>query len=124
MNVHPFPFSVHQIVAALGGQVTGPDTCNVPGPGHSAKDKSLSIKIDPTAPDGFLVYSHAGDDGIECKDWIRQTLGLPQWTASRKADASRSWCDGLRLQAGRWHAVPPGPPHRRQAILAAKLERP
>ena len=90
MNAHPFPFSVHQIVAALGGQVTGPDTCNVPGPGHSAKDKSLSIKIDPTAPDGFLVYGHAGDDAIECKDWIRQTLGLPQWTASRKADQAKA----------------------------------
>ena len=68
MNAYPYPFSVDQIVAALGGQVTGPDTCNVPGPGHSAKDKSLCIKIDPTAPDGFLVYSHSGDDGIECKD--------------------------------------------------------
>ncbi|SIN88740.1 Virulence-associated protein E [Bradyrhizobium erythrophlei] len=87
MNVHThFPFSVEQIVAALGGQVTGRDACNVPGPGHSAKDKSLSIKIDPTAPDGFLVYSHAGDAGIECKDWIRQKLGLPQWTpADQKA---------------------------------------
>src|SRR5215510_11253805 len=76
MNARPFPLSVHQIVAIIGGDVTGRDSCNVPGPGHSAKDKSLSIKIDPTAPDGFLVYSHAGDNGIECKDWVRQKLGL------------------------------------------------
>jgi hypothetical protein len=88
LNAHPFPFSVHQIVAKLGGQVTGRDTCNVPGPGHSAKDKSLSIKIDPTAPDGFLVFSHAGNDDIQCKDWIRQKLGLPQWTSSKTDSAS------------------------------------
>jgi AAA domain len=86
MNAHPFPLSVQQIVAKLGGQVTGRDTCNVPGPGHTAKDTSLSIKIDPTAPDGFLVYSHAGDDGITCKDWVREKLGLPSWTAARKSE--------------------------------------
>jgi hypothetical protein len=90
MSASPFSFSVHQIVAALGGQVTGPDTCNIPGPGHSGKDKSLSIKIDPTAPDGFVVYSHAGDDAIECKDWIRQKLGLPQWAPSRRADGAKA----------------------------------
>jgi hypothetical protein len=83
-----FPFSVHQIVAKLGGQVTGPDKCSVPGPGHSAKDTSLSITIAPTAPDGFIVYSHAGDDDIECKDWVREKLGLPRWTAQRKAETA------------------------------------
>ena len=86
MNARPFPFSVDQIVAALGGQVTGPDTCNIPGPGHSAKDRSLSVKIDPGAPDGFLTYSHARDEGVECKDWIREQLGLPRWRpADRKS---------------------------------------
>jgi hypothetical protein len=85
VSAHPFPFSVHEIVAALGGQVTGPDTCNIPGPGHSAKDKSLSIKIDPAAPDGFLVYSHARDRDIECKDWVRERLGLPRWTAGDRS---------------------------------------
>jgi hypothetical protein len=84
MNAHPFPLSVQQIVAKLGGQVTGREACSVPGPGHTAKDTSLSIKIDPTAPDGFLVYSHAGDDDIACKDWVREKLGLPSWTAARK----------------------------------------
>lgn len=85
MSAFPFP-NVHQIVAALGGQVTGADTCNIPGPGHSDSDKSLSIKIDPTTPDGFLVHSHAGDDDIECKDWIRKQLGLPRWRASGRSN--------------------------------------
>lgn len=84
MNSHPFPLSVHQIVVKLGGQVTGRDTCNVPGPGHSGKDKSLSIMIDPTAPDGFIVHSHAGDDDIACKDWVREKLDLLPWKAKQK----------------------------------------
>ena len=88
MNPHPFPLSAHQIAAAMGGDVTGPDSCNVPGPGHSSKDRSLSLKIDPTAPDGFIVYSHAGDDDIACKDYVREKLGLPQWSPSRKAEAA------------------------------------
>jgi predicted P-loop ATPase len=81
---------IRTIARIFGGDVTGPHTCNVPGPGHSGKDRSLSIKVDPTAPDGFLVYSHAGDDDIKCKDYVREKLGLPSWTANRKADGASS----------------------------------
>jgi len=52
---------ISKVAAALGGQVSGRDTILCPGPGHKAKDRSLSVKLDPTAPDGFLTYSHAGD---------------------------------------------------------------
>jgi hypothetical protein len=48
------------VAIILGGDVTGPDTVNVPGPGHSSLDRSLSIKIDERAPGGFVVFSHAG----------------------------------------------------------------
>ena len=65
--------------AALGGQVTARDTILCPGPGHSPKDRSLSVKFDPTAPDGFLTYSHAGDDWRECRDYVRERLSLPRW---------------------------------------------
>ena len=47
-----------------------------PGPGHSQKDRSLSVRIEPDAPDGFLVNSFAGDDPIACKDYVRERLGL------------------------------------------------
>jgi putative DNA primase/helicase len=65
--------------AALGGQVTARDTILCPGPGHSPKDRSLSVKFDPTAPDGFLIHSHAGDDWRECRDYVRERLGVPRW---------------------------------------------
>jgi hypothetical protein len=60
----------------LGGDVSG-GCLRCPGPGHSRADRSLSIKLDTNAPDGFLVHSFAGDDPIACKDYVRDKLGLP-----------------------------------------------
>src|SRR3954454_3195770 len=84
MNARLFPFNVHQIVTILSGNVTGPDSCNVPGPGHTLSDHSLSIKIDPTAPDGFICHSFADDDDLVCKDYVKQRLGLPKWEPKNK----------------------------------------
>jgi hypothetical protein len=50
-----------------------------PGPGHSRGDRSLSIKIDSAAPDGFIVHSFAGDPPIGCRDYVRAALGLGAW---------------------------------------------
>ena len=38
-----------------------------PGPGHSTADRSLSVKLDSGAPDGFIVNSFANDDPIACR---------------------------------------------------------
>jgi hypothetical protein len=59
--------------------VVGPNTILCPGPGHSPRDRSLAVRLDPRAPDGFLVCSHAGDDWRQCRDHVRQRLGLPAW---------------------------------------------
>jgi putative DNA primase/helicase len=65
------------IARALGGDVVGRDQIAAPGPGHTRKDRSLSVKLSPTAPDGFLVHSHAGDDFASCRDHVKAALGLP-----------------------------------------------
>jgi putative DNA primase/helicase len=70
------------IASILGGDVTGRDCVNVPGPGHGPADRSLSIKLNSRAPGGFVVFSHAGDDPIECRDYVRGRLGLGQWRAN------------------------------------------
>jgi hypothetical protein len=75
--------SLKQVAQALGGELSGNQVL-APGPGHSPKDRSLSIKLEASAPDGFLVHSFAGDDPIRCKDYIREKLGLPAWTGSAK----------------------------------------
>jgi putative DNA primase/helicase len=69
------------IARILGGTVTGRDSANVPGPGHSPNDRSLSIKLSAGAPSGFIVHSHAGDDPIDCRDYVRSRLGLGPWQA-------------------------------------------
>src|SRR5215831_10175511 len=70
--------SLRQLAHALGGDINNGQVL-APGPGHSAADRSLSVKIDPAAPDGFVVHSFAGDDAIECKNYVREKAGLPAW---------------------------------------------
>jgi putative DNA primase/helicase len=67
------------VAAALRGQVAGPNTILAPGPGHSMDDRSLAVRLDPRAPDGFLIFSHAEDDWRECRDHVRTLLKLPPW---------------------------------------------
>jgi putative DNA primase/helicase len=69
------------VALALGGDVVGGQVI-APGPGHSSKDRSLAILLDPTKPDGFVVCSHADhakDDWKKCRDYVRSRLGLPPW---------------------------------------------
>src|ERR1700757_3551050 len=64
------------IAGALGGEVSGGQVL-APGPGHSATDRSLSIKLDSATPEGFVVHSFADDDPVECRDYVRAKFGLP-----------------------------------------------
>ena len=65
---------LRSLARALGGEVSGHQVI-APGPGHSPLDRSLSVKPSPTAPDGFIVHSHAGDDALACKDYVRSKIG-------------------------------------------------
>ena len=67
---------LRSLARALGGEVRG-DEVLCPGPRHSAKDRSLAVKPNNYAPDGFVVHSFAGDDPIACKDYVREKAGLP-----------------------------------------------
>ena len=65
--------TLHTWAKLLGGEVSGGQVL-CPGPGHSANDRSLSVKI---GKDGQpVVNSHAGDDWKECCDYVRQRLGM------------------------------------------------
>jgi hypothetical protein len=70
---------IRTIARMLGGDVVGRNAVAVPGPGHSAKDRSLVVTFNNNAPDGFVCHSHAGDSWDVCKDFVRQGLGLPCW---------------------------------------------
>lgn len=69
------PSDLRTIARALGGAVVGRQVL-APGPGHSPRDRSLSLWLDPTKPEGISVHSHAGDDWRECKDYACKRLGI------------------------------------------------
>ena len=73
--------NLQQLARALGGDVRG-NQVMAPGPGHSPKDRSLAVKLDPAAPDGFVVFSHAGDDVIACRDYVREKCSLEPFKPS------------------------------------------
>jgi putative DNA primase/helicase len=65
---------LRSMAVALGGDVTGRSVI-CPGPGHSPRDRSLSVTLSAAAPDGFIVYSHAGDDWRQCREHVLARLG-------------------------------------------------
>jgi Protein of unknown function (DUF3631) len=76
-------FTLQKLARALEGDIAG-DQVLAPGPGHSPRDRSLSVKLDSTASDGFVVHSFAGDDPIACRDHVREKFGLPTWKPTKK----------------------------------------
>ena len=77
--------NLQTLAEALGGEVNGSQVL-APGPGHSTIDRSLSVKLDSNAPDGFLTHSFSGDDAIICRDYVREKAGLAPF---KRNDISR-----------------------------------
>jgi putative DNA primase/helicase len=90
-----------RIAKALGGVICGGQIL-APGPGHSPQDRSLSILVNPHAPEGFVVNSFAGDDVIECRDYVRAKAGLEEW----RAGGERPYSDPVRKREPEHHADP------------------
>ena len=61
----------------LGGTVCGHNRILCPGPGHTRRDRSLSVAF--VGADEPIVHSFAGDDWRACKDHVARLLGLPEW---------------------------------------------
>jgi putative DNA primase/helicase len=81
---------------ALGGEIcSGQLLC--PGPGHSARDRSLAVK--PDGNGGFIVHSHAGDDWRDCRDYVSEKLGLSQWQPGDGYDQSDGFNQGDHRKA-------------------------
>jgi putative DNA primase/helicase len=67
-------FDLTEIASMLGGEVLTNGQILCPGPGHSGEDRSLSVKLDPAAPGGFLIHSFCSDDLGLCCDHVRERL--------------------------------------------------
>ncbi len=77
---------LRSVARALGGEVVGGQV-TAPGPGHGPKDRSMTVRLSATAPDGFIAFSHAGDPWDTCRDHVRRLLGIG--TAPRRAAEAR-----------------------------------
>jgi hypothetical protein len=74
----------------LDGEVVGEQVL-APGPGHGPRDRSLSVRLSTSSPDGFLTHSFAGDDFRGCRDYITRRLGLDRWKAPRRSSKACGW---------------------------------
>jgi putative DNA primase/helicase len=94
--------ALRSMAQALSGDVAGASVI-CPGPRHSPRDRSLSVTLSAAAPDGFIVFSHAGDDWRACRAHVLERLGRPADYQSRgrtappsdSSEAARAlWQDG------------------------------
>jgi hypothetical protein len=70
--------SLKEAARRLNGEISG-DQILCPGPNHSPKDRSLSVKLTSAVKSGFVVYSYSGDDPMVCRDYVAEKLGLPKF---------------------------------------------
>ena len=64
---------LRQLAQALGGEVVGGQVL-CPGPGHSARDRSLAVRPSAQSRFGFIAYSHAGNDWPTIRDYVLEKL--------------------------------------------------
>ena len=90
--------NARSIARALAGDVLGKGAL-VPGPGHGKDDRSLRIFIDPNDPDGFRAHSYAGDDWRDCRDHVKDKLGIDR-------DAWRDRDQGAKPEPAKFDLTP------------------
>ena len=74
---------LNHVARILCGDVHGHNAIMCPGPAHSSRDRSLVVFINPNAPDGFRVHSHAADDWRICREYVKSKLGSIRMTLGR-----------------------------------------
>jgi hypothetical protein len=99
-NEAPVQLNPQTIATALGGEVYRHDQVLAPGPGHSNEKRTLHVWIHSGSPDGFRTYSYAGDYWRDCRDHVRERVGMPAWKPGGDPDlclpaATRPWPSGL-----------------------------
>jgi hypothetical protein len=83
------------VAHALGGEVSGQQVL-APGPRHGPRDRSLSVSLSASSPDGFVTFSFAGDDFRACRDHVKAALGM---AASRPSIEPTRWSPPLAQPA-------------------------
>jgi hypothetical protein len=79
--------TLRALARTLAGEVYG-DQILAPGPGHSAKDRSLSITL--SADGNLIVHSFAGNDRQTCRDYVRARFGLAPFKPGNEPHRQRA----------------------------------
>ena len=74
------------ITLALGGSWHGRYGC-VQAPGHSSKDRGVSIRDAPDQPDGIVLHCGNGADWRDVKKELRRRGSLAEWRRERGVSA-------------------------------------
>jgi hypothetical protein len=80
---------------ALGGDASARDTIVPPVPGHSPKDCSLAVKLDPRAPDGLTVHSYERGSRSAAISW--QSIAITHQRNSHGATSLATVAKGVSL---------------------------
>ena len=64
---------LRSMARALNGVAVGGEV-RCPGPGRSASDRSLSVRLCAASPLGFIAHSSAGQDFFLCRDHVLERL--------------------------------------------------
>jgi hypothetical protein len=104
---------LQRLARALAGEVNSGQVL-APGPGHSPKGRSLSVKLSADATDGFVVNSSAGDDPMTCKDYVRSKAGIEPFKPNGKRKPT---FEGRLLDSDRIHVETNGPPSKQRKYL-------
>ena len=75
--------SLRELAHALDGDVTGAEVL-APGPGHTRRDRSMSVALSSTSPLGFIAHSFCGQHWPELRDHICSRLGISAGPPNRR----------------------------------------
>ncbi|WP_018263398.1 DUF927 domain-containing protein [Methylobacterium sp. WSM2598] len=111
--------NLYSLARALGGEVRNGQVL-APGPGHSAADRSLSVRISEDGQD-IVVHSFAGDDWISCRDYVSERAGLPRWKPSSRGSTALNTRRASRVRR-RSPRPDPSPKEATEMERAARID--
>jgi hypothetical protein len=105
---HGRPAYVHDVRAmarALGGEVAGRDTVVAPGPGHSRRDRSLSVRKDYVRERLGRRPAWEPRDGCDRRVALARVEEFDRTVVDAECDQRRAWTEDELIRIARASAI-------------------